>query len=141
MLIVADTNVLVSGILWRGLPHKLVELAEQHRLTLVLCRESMMELREVLARPQFAAKLSARGVTAAEIVLGITQLAVIYPLIPIDVISTDPDDNIFIGCALSAAARYIVSGDRHLLELSQYAGIAIVTVREFISREFPDCLK
>lgn len=47
-------------------------------------------------------------------------------------ISRDPDDDMFINCALSGRALYIVSGDRDLLDIEEVDGVEIVTVREFI---------
>lgn len=46
----------------------------------------------------------------------------------------DPDDDKFINCAIDAKAIYIVSGDNDLLELKNFAGIEIVTAREFYDR-------
>ena len=48
------------------------------------------------------------------------------------VISSDPDDDMFIECALVAEASMIVSGDRHLLELQEYQGIQIITPAAFL---------
>jgi len=45
----------------------------------------------------------------------------------------DPKDDMVLECALQAAAQYIVSGDRDLLVLGEYAGIAIVTPRSFLN--------
>jgi predicted nucleic acid-binding protein len=47
-------------------------------------------------------------------------------------VSDDPDDNRVLECAVAGRADYIVSGDRHLLNLKQHAGIAILTAREFL---------
>jgi uncharacterized protein len=54
------------------------------------------------------------------------------------VVVADPDDDIFLHCAVVTSAVYIVSGDHHLLALDKYAGIPILTIREFLVREFPD---
>jgi hypothetical protein len=32
----------------------------------------------------------------------------------------------------------VISGDHHLLDLKKYAGIPIISVRDFLGREFPD---
>ena len=40
----------------------------------------------------------------------------------------DPKDDMFITCALSARANYLVSGDDDLLSLSEIEGVRIVTV-------------
>lgn len=53
------------------------------------------------------------------------------------VLSSHPGDNMFLSCALSADAEYLVSGDSHLLDLIEFVDIQIVTARQFLEREFP----
>jgi putative PIN family toxin of toxin-antitoxin system len=48
-------------------------------------------------------------------------------------VAEDPADDMFLSAALSGHALYIVTGDRHLLELKQHQGVKIVTPREFLS--------
>ena len=50
------------------------------------------------------------------------------------VIEADPEDDKFIECALSCQANYIISGDKHLLNLKNYEGIEIVSPAEFFKR-------
>lgn len=50
-------------------------------------------------------------------------------------ITADPTDNIFLECAVDGKADYIISGDKHLLELRSYAGIPIVKSKDFLIRE------
>lgn len=40
----------------------------------------------------------------------------------------DPDDVVFVECAVSAGASYIVSGDKHLLEIKNLPGVTVLTV-------------
>ena len=47
-----------------------------------------------------------------------------------DSIREDPSDEAVLACALDS--DLVVSGDRHLLDLSKYRGIRILTVREFM---------
>jgi predicted nucleic acid-binding protein len=54
----------------------------------------------------------------------------VSPAQKLEIIVDDPDDNRVIECALEADARWIVSGDKHLLEVSEYEDIRIVNVRE-----------
>ena len=49
-------------------------------------------------------------------------------------ICRDPDDDKFINCAIDAKAIYIVSGDNDLLTIKNFAGIEIVTAREFYEK-------
>ncbi len=52
--------------------------------------------------------------------------------VALEVLRDDPDDNRVLERAVTARADYIVSGDRHLLKLSAYEGIPIITVRQFM---------
>ncbi|HET6217060.1 MAG TPA: putative toxin-antitoxin system toxin component, PIN family [Acidobacteriaceae bacterium] len=57
---------------------------------------------------------------------------VVKPTVILEVIKDDPDDNRVLECAAAGEANCIVSGDRHLLQLSSYEGIPILTVRQFM---------
>ncbi len=46
--------------------------------------------------------------------------------------SRDPDDDIFLACALEGNADYLVSGNSHLLEIKYYYGTQIVSPRQFL---------
>ena len=48
------------------------------------------------------------------------------------VVSKDPDDDKFLECAVDGDARYIVSGDLHLLNIGSYQGIQIVNPNAFL---------
>ena len=49
----------------------------------------------------------------------------------IDVIKEDPSDNRILECAISSGATYILSYDKHLLDMNEYRGIRIITPNEF----------
>jgi uncharacterized protein len=49
----------------------------------------------------------------------------------IDIITADPDDNRILECAVDGRANLIVSNDRHLLNLSSWAGIPIIAAPDF----------
>jgi predicted nucleic acid-binding protein len=53
----------------------------------------------------------------------------------ISVVIADPTDNIFLECALDGSADFIISGDRHLLDIKVYRGIKIVRAGEFLLKE------
>lgn len=48
------------------------------------------------------------------------------------VVKSDPDDDIILRAAYDSKADYIVSGDKHLLSLSEFKGIRIVTIEEIL---------
>lgn len=81
------------------------------------------------------------GVTYEDAAAIRTKLAsradVVAPDIVIDAVKNDPDDNRVLECAVAGHADYIVSGDRHLLNLKVHAGIPIVTARQFLDAIVP----
>ena len=48
--VVLDTNVLVSGLLWEGIPNRLLILIKQGKVTLRLSPEIIEELEAVLKK-------------------------------------------------------------------------------------------
>ncbi len=50
----------------------------------------------------------------------------------LQIIKEDPQDNIFINCAVEGKANYIVTGDKRLLSLKNYSKIEIVSPTRFL---------
>ena len=50
----------------------------------------------------------------------------------IHAVRDDPDDDKFIECAVECSAGFIISGDKHLLKMKKYKGIAIVNAATFL---------
>ncbi|MGH2458624.1 MAG: putative toxin-antitoxin system toxin component, PIN family [Chloroflexota bacterium] len=125
--VVADTNVYISALLFGGLPGTFLDLALAGSFTLVISAALLAELAETLDR-KF-------GVSPGDVVAIRAKLAgtavLVEPTATLDVVPDDPDDNRVLECALAGQAEMIVSGDRHLRKLGAYAGIPIVTVRQF----------
>lgn len=53
-------------------------------------------------------------------------------------VSSDQDDDKFIACALSANCKLIISGDKHLLNISGYAGIQVLKPATFVRNYLKD---
>ena len=139
MRIVIDTNVWVSGLLWQGAPWELLCLAEAGDLTLCTSPAILDELFDVLSYERLQSRLDQLGVTPAELIGYAMNLASIFEVPEGDpVVLADPDDDAFLWCAQAAEAAYLVTGDRHLLDLGMHASIPIITIRDFLMREFPD---
>lgn len=137
MRVVLDTNTLVSAILSPlGPPRRLLDDARTQVFELCSSPVLMAELLDVVSREKFATRLAAAGLTPLDIVGEIRRLAVMAA--PADVprvVATDADDDHVLACALAAQADFIVSGDRHLLDLGgSYQGIAIVTPAQAVQR-------
>lgn len=133
MRVVADTNIVVSGLLWRGNPRRILDAARAGDIQLFTAPVLLTELEDVLSREKFAARLATVGITPHDLVLGYSALAyVIEPAELEHVILADPDDDAVLACAVAARGDVIVSGDRHLLDLKKYLDIRIVAAAELV---------
>ena len=140
MRIVIDTNIWVSGLLWRGMPWKLLCLAETGEVELCMAPSMLVELAEVLSYERLQPRLEQLGLTPADLVAYAMDLASIFevPEGPPIVVADLVDDDVFLRCAVVAGAACVVSGDNHLLGLGEYADIPILTVRDLFAQEFPE---
>ena len=57
MLLVIDTNVLLSGLLWRGSPHALLDRVRLGVADWAASQALLEELNDVVTRPKFFAAL------------------------------------------------------------------------------------
>jgi putative PIN family toxin of toxin-antitoxin system len=141
MRVVLDTNIWISGLLWRGLPWKLLRLAEARQVEICMAPSILEELERVLAYERLQPRLRQLGLSPEELAAYVMDIVVMFELPPpshdAPLVIVDPDDDIFIRCALAAEAHYIISGDSHLLDLKQYALIHILTIRAFFEEMFP----
>lgn len=133
MRLVLDTNVTISGLLWRGTPHRLLQAirSQQSQQQIYTSRALLEELTEVITRPTFSAQLQRIGTTTAAVLADYIKIVELAEPTEVPRISRDPDDDHVLACALAAKADLIVSGDkRHLLILGAYQGIPIRTVSD-----------
>ncbi len=128
MKIVLDTNVLVSGIFFTGPPADILKGWRNGNFILVTSKEILLEYHRV------AEELSRRypGIDITRILELITIYSeVVEPGNLQMAVSEDPDDDKFIACALAGNCEIIVSGDKHLLKVSGFRNIRIITPRKF----------
>lgn len=126
--IVLDTNIIVSGILYGGIPQTIIESVLQGSFTLCLSGPLWEELERVLRYPKFHYSRDVVEFTMNEL----KNLAfLVDPKPRLKIIKEDPSDNRVLEAALAARAEVIVSGDRHLLELKKFRKILILSAREF----------
>lgn len=124
-----DTNVLISALMFGGNPRLILEKVIRGDIELYLSEALISELGEVLKRPKFGLPLSIVNQILSEL-SAISEL--VRPSRSIYKVKVDPADNRILECAIDAKAEFIVSGDKHLLDLKEFKSIRIVNPQHFI---------
>lgn len=129
MRIVLDANVLLAGFGTHGLCEALLAVClESHEL--VLSQHLLTETERYLT-----AKFKVPAVRADEITAFLREHAeVVKPSEVASAACRDPDDLMVLGTAVAGQVDFLVSGDKDLLVLKEYAGIPIVSPRTCYER-------
>jgi len=131
MKVVLDTNVLVSGIFFSGPPSAILKAWSKGKLRLVVSPEILDEYKRV------AEELSGKFPDVD--IQPILDLVLVHsevcspPPLP-QPVCEDPSDDKFLSTAMETRARIIVSGDKHLLKVSGYQGLTVLTPRQYVTR-------
>lgn len=135
--IVLDTNIVVSGLLWRGTPYRLLDIIRlRSGVQLYSSVVLLEELADVLTRPWATGRLALVGQAPRAVLADyVDSVELVQPTAVPRVVPGDADDDHVIAAGLAARADLIVSGDRkHLLSLGSHAGIPIVAATDAIAR-------
>jgi len=134
-----DTNIFVRSMISpTGINAQLLDLWKRDRFVLVLSKDIVEEILEVLLRPELINRYPYTQKDVEELANLINKIAVIInPQISFDY-CRDPDDNKFITCAIVGRVQYLVSGDNDLIDDNQLQktlheyGIQILSAFEFV---------
>ena len=133
--IVLDTNIVISGLIWRGAPHQVVLALADDKLAAYTSYSMVSELTRKLLGSKLGRELIKRDISAQQLVMSYTALCeVVSPALLTQPICRDPDDDAVLACAKAANADLIVSGDQDLLVLEAFEGIQIVTAAQALER-------
>jgi putative PIN family toxin of toxin-antitoxin system len=127
--IVLDTNVFISAIFFSGPPAKILQAWKDGKIQIVLTRDILKEYRRV------AEELSGKfpKVDTRRILELMSNYGELVETQGISVaVCEDQDDDKFLECAIATGSKLIVSGDKHLLNVSGYEGISVLKPREFV---------
>ena len=127
--IVIDTNVLVSALLFGRTPGKLVQLWKEGNIRPLCSKAIIEEYLRVLAYPKF--ELSENEIDYILYQEILTWFHVVTVPEGRSYVQNDPQDDIFIWCAIAGKADLIISGDSHLLKLKD-SPVPILSVSKFL---------
>jgi len=126
---ILDTNVLVSGIFFGGLPRRVLESWAAGHFELILSPDIFDEYVRTCGR----LAESHPGLEYDSVLASIVGHGTLVPDGTLgDAITVDPDDDKFMVCAQSSGS-VVVSGDAHLLDASGWQGVRVVKPRDFLA--------
>jgi uncharacterized protein len=131
--VVIDTNVLISSLfLATSTPAQAVDKAVT-KAQLVATMETLRELIEKLHAQKFDRYV--RRERRDALLERVASLVEIIDVLQSIRASRDPKDDKFLEAAVNGRADAIVTGDKDLLDLNPFRGIAIVTPAAYLVRE------
>jgi putative PIN family toxin of toxin-antitoxin system len=134
MRAVLDTNVLISAVITTGPPYHIYNAWLEGAFELVISPALIKELEIVLARPHIIDRIHETSFSRSAFIGDIRERAVVVtPREEVTRISADPPDNRVLEAAVEGAVDYIVTGDRHLIDLERHESTDIVTPARFLA--------
>ena len=130
MKAVIDTNVVISGLFWKGPPADILASWLTNKFEWIVSADILAEYHKTLQNLE--AKYPP-PVSAWAFLGSLSLSATLTTAIDLEEqICTDPDDDKFIAAAVAARANTIVSGDKALLKVDRYRDIRIVKPTVFL---------
>lgn len=130
MKIVIDTNVILSGIFWKGPPEKILRLWDKGCFELLISVPIFAEYQEIAKRLSQKYESPAINRILEDIFIRSHLICATHVKTPL---CDDSDDIMFLELAIVGSADYLVSGDKHLLKVGKYPGGKVVTASFFIT--------
>jgi len=127
---ILDTNVLMSGIFWGGVPGKILDIWSENKFILVISKNIFNEYKRVAQILEKKYKFD-----SADNILDFIAVASVF-VNPTGVKHPecdDPDDDMFLSAAVFSHAKYLVSGDKALLRVEKYPGGVVISAQAFVN--------
>ena len=135
MRVVLDTNVLVSAVISEpGSPAELLRLWEAGCFELAMSEDILSELERVIHYPKIRPRYSLPE-ERVQFLMALLRRHCVWSEVAVHLtaVTDDPTDDRYLECALAAGARYVVSGDSHLLALGSYQGVEILAAAGLVA--------
>jgi putative PIN family toxin of toxin-antitoxin system len=133
---VIDVNVLVSGLIGPlGYCRAVMTAWEQERIAVITAEGIISELDGTLILPRLRKWLPDPDTNRRWVrqLLQSQAHLIVVPPSECRVLTGDPEDDYVLATTRLSQANYLVTGDKKLLGLKDYAGAKIVSPREFVS--------
>lgn len=124
-----DSNTYISALNFGGPPLQVLNLARVGLIRLDISDAILAE---------FAGVLRDKFLWSEEDIAGAQQeirsfANHVTPAEALTVVRADPDDDRILECAAAARSDYLVTGDKHLLQLRSHRGTQIVKAADFVA--------
>ncbi len=124
---VLDTNIFIAAYFNRkSASARIIDLCLDNEHELIfssrLHKEVELILNNVKAEGEFQERIQNLFMNASQV----------KPTQKVFMVKEDPDDNKFLECALEGKADYLITSDRHLLELGEFARTKICKPTQFL---------
>ena len=130
MKITLDTNVLISSTMWdNSVAFKLLKKLIENEEEIFTTADILDEYQKVLKR-DFKYTKEETDKISTEVIIRFLKIVEINERI--DEIKEDPTDNKILECAVESNSEYILSYDKHLLNIKEFRGIKIITPEEYL---------
>jgi uncharacterized protein len=134
--VVLDSNVVLSGFFFGGVPSRILEAWNAGLIEVVLSASILAEYRQAAA--VLESKYGGSDFDAFATLLVLNSNFVDAPDHLNEEVCADPDNDKFLACALASGIRLIVSGDEHLLAVNGWQGAEVIKPRAFVDRYLSD---
>jgi putative PIN family toxin of toxin-antitoxin system len=129
MIVVLDNNILISGIFWEhGNPRRIIDKWKNGDIQIAVSEDTLNELIGVIER-EF--EMSSDDISYWRKLISENSI-IVCSTKKYNLIKVHDADNKFIDVAAESGAEYIVSGDKHLLELKNVDEVKIITAKEMV---------
>lgn len=129
--IILDTNVIVSSLIQRSYPHRILyDLFVEDKFVLCVSEELVREYFAVLSRPKFSRFPDFFGKAESLLTYIESKALKFNPAAKIDILQ-DKSDNMILELAEECKADFIITGNTNDFTISEYKQTKIVTPKQY----------
>jgi uncharacterized protein len=133
MKVVLDTNILIQSVISsQGRANQILNILRRGEFEFIVSEAVLQEYSTVLTYPRIQALTKKTDSYITEFIQDLRDFAtIVHPKMTLTIVENDPTDNKFFECAVAGRADYIVSSNKHLLDIGEYRRVRVVTPEFF----------